>query len=327
MTRTEQLKEYRDQLLTAIVSCQSCQPWEGGPIWVIGKQTALDELLDDCGVPEDEDLREEILTDLDCPGCGDSLSDHYEVGVKFDFEIAHERAVDLADEEFGGQLWEFATFLEKYPMLGADHPVGRLILDKISSFPKVWLETSTWFRARRIEHGRELGIEDLRLPDPRTVLIPPARFNHLGQAHWYLANSDVAAATEIIKEGESIVWMQKWVVEGLEQILDLVVFGPDDLEPVSNSTVEELPLLATAMIFGGHLNQDVDRTASWKPEYFIPVYVADAAKRAGFKAIRFSSTRCYSDPNLVVFDADAPVKPDGTPFTFNLGPLARRCEF
>ena len=72
------------------------------------------------------------------------------------------------------------------------------------------------------------------------------------------------------------------------------------------------------MIFGDHLRQDVDRAASWKPEYFIPVYVADAAKRAGFKAIRFTSTRAYSEPNLVVFDNNAPVKPDGDPYTFKL---------
>ena len=113
MSRTQQIEEYRDQLRTEIVSCQTCQPGEGGPIWVIGKRTPLNEVLDDCNVPEDEDLREEILADLDYPGCGDSLSEHYDVGVKFDFEIAHDRAVDLANEEFGGQLWEFAAFLEK----------------------------------------------------------------------------------------------------------------------------------------------------------------------------------------------------------------------
>ena len=32
MSRTRQLEEYRDQLRTAIVSCRTCQPWEGGPI-------------------------------------------------------------------------------------------------------------------------------------------------------------------------------------------------------------------------------------------------------------------------------------------------------
>ena len=137
MDGAERIDEYRGRLLSTIVSCQSCQPWEQGPVWVIGRRTVLAEVMDDCGVPFDnEDLREEILSDLDCPGCGDSLSDHYEVGVKFDFEIAHERAVDRARDEFGDRLWEFSHFLEKYPMLGANHEVGNLILEDIQSFPK-----------------------------------------------------------------------------------------------------------------------------------------------------------------------------------------------
>ena len=198
----------------------SCQPWDGGPVWVIGKQTDLDEVLDDCGVPEDEELRHRVLADLDCPNCCDNLSEHHEVGVKFDFEIEHERAVDRAIGEFGDQLWEFAAFLKEYPMLGAAHPVGRLILDSIGSFPRTRLDESTWYRARRVKHGRELGVDDMRVPDPQAVPVRSGRFNHQGQAHWYLASSEHTAAEEVVKEGESIVWMQKWVVEHLEPILN-----------------------------------------------------------------------------------------------------------
>lgn len=329
MSREEKLEEYRDCLRKRIASCQTCQPWDDGPVWVFGQPTILSEVLDDCGVPQDDSLQEEILANLECPNCGDNLSEHFEVGVKFDFEIAHERAVDLANEKYGEQLKEFAAFLEKYPMLGADHPVGRLILIELKSFPKTRrkrLEKSTWYRARRVKDGREPRPTDLGLADSQAVS-SPGRFNHLGQAHWYLADSDATAAMEVVKEDEAIVWMQKWVVEGLERVLDLVVFGPDDPEPVSDSMVEALPLLATAMIFGGHLNQEVDRTANWKPQYFIPIYVADAAKRAGFEAIRFSSSRSYGDPNLVIFNEDAVITADGEPFQFNLGDWARRCPF
>ncbi len=328
MDGAEDVEDYRGRLLSTIVSCQSCQPWENGPVWVIGKPIELEEAMDNCGVPLDnQDLREAILSDLVCPGCGDSLSEHHDVGVKFDFEIAHERAVDRAKEEFGERLWEFSRFLEKYPMLGANHEVGSLILKGIQSFPKACLEGSTWFRARRIENGRELDVEDMRVPDPERVAIPPGRFNHLGQAHWYLASSEHAAAREVLDKGEAIVWMQRWTVERLDSILDLVVFGPDDPEPVTDARAEDLPLLATAMIFGDHLNRDVDRRAGWRPEYFIPVYVADAAKHAGFKGIRFTSTRSYMDVNLVLFSSDAPVKADGRPFTYNVKAYGREFPF
>ena len=224
MDGAEHIDEYRGRLLSMIVSCPNCQPWEKGrPVWVIGKPTQLEEVMDNCGVPlANEALRDALLSDLDCPGCGDSLSEHYEVGVKFDFEIAHERAVDRAKERFGDRLWEFSRFLEKYPMLGANHEVGNLILEEIQSFPNACLEGSTWFRARRIEDGRELDVDDMRVPDPDRVAIPPGRFNHLGQAHWYLAGSERAAAREVLDKGEAIVWIQRWTVERLDSLLDQI---------------------------------------------------------------------------------------------------------
>ena len=233
MSREQELEEYRERLRATIVSCQTCQPWEGGPVWVVGKRSDLGEVLDSCGIPEDEVLREEILGGLDCPGCSDNLDAHHEVGVKFDFESAHERAVDRAKEEFGGQLRDFAGFLEKYPMLGADHHVGRLILDEIKSFPRTRrrrLKKSTWYRARRVTDGRELQTTDLGPPPPNAVS-SPGRFNHLGQVHWYLAYSDVTAAMEVVKEDEVIVWMQKWVVKGLERVLDRIRLPGPGQEP------------------------------------------------------------------------------------------------
>ncbi len=45
------------------------------------------------------------------------------------------------------------------------------------------------------------------------------------------------------------------------------------------------------------------RDSPWKPEYFVPRYIADCAKEAGFRAIRFRSARAFGT-NLVVFEWD-----------------------
>ena len=45
MDRAECIDEFRDRLLSTIVSCQNCQPWEKGPVWVIGKRTELEEVI------------------------------------------------------------------------------------------------------------------------------------------------------------------------------------------------------------------------------------------------------------------------------------------
>ena len=149
LSREQRIDRYKDVVAQTIVSCPNCQPWEGGPVWVVGRRTDLDEVLDTCGVPEDEDFREEVVAGICCPGCGDSIDAWPEVGIRFDFETAHERAIKRAERRFGPKLYAFASFLETFPMLGASHPVGRRILKEIGAFPKARLKRGTWFRARR----------------------------------------------------------------------------------------------------------------------------------------------------------------------------------
>jgi hypothetical protein len=289
-------------------------------VWVVGLCTDIEDVLNDCGVPEDDDFRSEVLSGVNCPGCGDSIDSWTEVGVRFAFEIEHDNAVERAGTRYDRKLCAFSEFLEKYPMLGAAHPMGRRILKEIGGFPRARLKRATWFRARRLGDGRELCPDDMRVPDPEKAIVSPGRFNHLGQAHWYLASSEYTAVSEVVDEGEDIAWLQKWIVNPVEPVLDLVQFGADDPFPVTDAKATDLPLLATAMIFGGHLNRPSDRRRGWKPEYFIPHFIADAAKSAGFRGIRFSSTRGL-DVNLVIFDSDAPVEADGQPFLYNLKDL------
>ena len=57
------------------------------------------------------------------------------------------------------------------------------------------------------------------------------------------------------------------------------------------------------------------RDSPWKPEYFVPRYIADCAREAGFKAIRFQSARAYGT-NIVLFEwDDASIRPLGEPQT------------
>ena len=315
-TRAQRIDRYKILVQGNVVSCPNCQPWEGGPVWVVGQRTDLSELLDTLGVPEGETFRGEVLEGIECPGCRDAISSWYEVGVRFPFEVDHERAIERAETRYGTKLRDFAEFLERLPMLGASHPLGRRILKEIGGFPKARLEPASWFRARRIKSGKRFTSDDLRIPDPSDVL-SPGRFNHLGQAHWYLADNEYTAVAEVVGDGEEMAWLQKWQVGPIEPVLDLIVFGADD--PVSRTDVpaKELPLLAAAMIFGGHLNRPVDRKKGWKPEYFLPHYVADAAKGAGFKGIRASSSR-GAGVNLIAFDPGAPILADADPVILDL---------
>jgi hypothetical protein len=317
LTREERIDRHKRIVEEQLASCPQCEPWdEGDTVWVNGNRTNLIDLLNDCGVPQDEQFRDEVIESLRCPECGNAIVGWEDVGVADPQVIDHRKALHKALKRFGTELSDFTSFLEKAPTLGASHPVGRRLLKDMHAFPKTSLERGTWFRARRLESGRVFTPDDLRIPDSDSVLLP-GRFNHLGQAYWYLASSDYTAVKEILGQGEEMAWFQKWIVNPIDPILDLVPFYVDDSDDASDKRAATLPLLATAMIFGGHLNRPVDRERGWKPEYFVPHYVADAAKLSGFKGIRFSSARA-GGTNLVIFDRDAPVEADGEPEILNV---------
>jgi hypothetical protein len=93
LIRDERIEKYRGLVQREIISCPNCQPWEGGPVWVKGHRMDLREVLDNCRVPENEEFRDEVITGLDCPGCGDSIGAWTDVGVRHDFELEHEDAI------------------------------------------------------------------------------------------------------------------------------------------------------------------------------------------------------------------------------------------
>ncbi len=56
-----------------------------------------------------------------------------------------------------------------------------------------------------------------------------------------------------------------------------------------------------------------DPDSPWKPEYFVPRFVADAARAAGFRGILYCSTR-LAGYNAVLFEWTArEVRPEGEP--------------
>jgi hypothetical protein len=66
------------------------------------------------------------------------------------------------------------------------------------------------------------------------------------------------------------------------------------------------------------LYESVDREQAWKPGHFLPRFVMDTAKLAGFLGIRYRSVRATQGMNLVLFGR-------GWPATF-VGPPEKRKE-
>jgi hypothetical protein len=303
----KQIERFVEKVQEDILACPNEQIYDGTAIsW-----SYLEDILIDRHVPKR--LWNDVVNQLRCPKCDSTFQIWYKVGIKPQFEIRHEQRIEKARKRHDEELFKFANFLRSNPYLGALYPTGKRIVKEIEKIAGISITNQNWFRARRVDSPIPMTIDDLRPPDPQKKEIPEGRFNHFGQACWYLADDTTAAAAEVTSSKERLTWVQEWKIEKVSNVLDLRAWQADDDRAYDHEGEPmDFPLLPIALIFGDYLSAKPEKESSWRPEYFVPRFVADAARRAGFSGIWFRSTRSFGE-NLVLFDAHTPLLPVGTP--------------
>jgi hypothetical protein len=238
-----------------------------------------------------------LLRRLNCPGCESRVSFGTLVLTYTPEQLQQARLSRRFDLLYADQLIAFREFLIKYPMLGAEHPFGRLLSKAMMKAKKTVLEPSQWFRATR-----KIG-ESKFQPRPSHESTTANRYNQIGQAAWYLAGDEQTAAVEVIREpksGQPICVAKIKLLKPIS-VLDLrsVLLGEDPLRQwILRNVVDNR--------FISERTSDVEDT---RPEYRVPQFIADLARRRGFRGILYDSTRpsAYNNPeavghNLVVFE-------------------------
>jgi len=303
----KQIERYVEKVQEDILACPNEQIYDGTAVsW-----SYLEDILIDRKVPKR--LWSDVIEQLRCPRCQSTLEIWYKVGTKPQFEIRHEQRIEKAQKRYGEKLFEFTNFLRSNPYLGALHPTGKQIVKEIEKFAGASITDPNWFRARRVDSPIPMTIDDLRPPSPKKHKIPEGRFNHFGQPCWYLSDDPAVAAAEVTSANERLTWVQEWKIEKVSNVLDLRAWQADDDRTYDNEgETIDFPLLPVALIFGDYLSTKPEKESSWRPEYFVPRFVADAARRARFSGIRFRSTRSFGE-NLVLFNAQIPLEPVGEP--------------
>jgi len=297
MVDEDQVAAAKAILEDTITGCVSCLPWaEGETLW-FGSHTDIDDILC-CGHDFDEDVVEEALKHFGCPSCGCPLEVYCEVRVKSDHELKVEELLSKSSEPaIVDRLKRFSNFLSSYPYLGANDPdaTGKEIIETINVTAKAKLHILTFYRARLFDReSRVFKSDEMGAADPASKFIPEGRYNHTGQAFLYLSDREWTAMEEVSKIREDICVMQKYKINDLTDVLDLRA----DYEDLDVS----LSVLQLAIIYNGFVSKVPDHKSSWKPEYFVPRFVADVARNSGFSAILFSSASSGGGENIVVFD-------------------------
>jgi RES domain len=129
------------------------------------------------------------------------------------------------------------------------------------------------------------------------------RFNFIGQAAWYLGCDVQTAAVEVLRKPQPKRPFAVATVRILERlpVLDLRrgLWGEN---PAGNWILKEV-------VSRRFVSEPTDEVDDSRPQYRIPQYVADLARRRRLRGILYDSTRpsAYNNPeafgyNLVVFD-------------------------
>ncbi len=194
------------------------------------------------------------------------------------------------DGRLAAEIEGLAAHLARFPYLGLGHPVGERIAAAVAQAPKVTLDAAEWHRARLPEGPERYDPADLG-PPPATRA--EGRFNHYGQTVFYLASTRPGACAETAEARRAIIWVQRWRVRRFRGLLDLA----GAVGPAGRGVEAALLTAGLNAVFRRHRP---DPDSPWKPEYFVPRFVADVARAAGFRGILSCSTR-FDGYNAVLF--------------------------
>lgn len=300
-----QEEKHRSKIQSKISYCYNCQPCDGGIFWILGNQTCLEDLMDDCRIPLR--YRENILPWLSCSNCGTADFTLYtDVGTPTESEKRLTAWHSKANVMHKKHVQSFEEHLLNSPTLALGHSFGRRILKEIREhkLPTTCVQ-GKFFRARKINSDQIFKVKDML----QAPLGKPSdgRFNHAGQSHLYLSTERNAALREVLDQ-DCIAWVTSLTLtEPIDKILDLDLQWSDDISDTESLLLHALTIKRTLIRSDRNLEK-------WTPDYYLTKFIMDCAKSCGYKGIRYTSAKESSSSNIVLFYPDhIKNKKDGKP--------------
>ncbi len=293
MATKSKIKKARQYLLNQIVACFNCRPFVEDEIVWQNPHTDLANLLIDFSLTDEE--WKLLLEDLKCPKCKHPLEtqcDEVEIKSEYDYKV-EQIFKKIEHEKIINKLYEFNKFISEYPYLGLDTKIGKQIYSLIKDGKTHSIKSEEWYRARKLNNeNRIFSSEEMSAPNPNKVYIKEGRYNHTGQPFLYLSNFEETAFLEIKEDRNNLCVIQKFQIQHLNNLLDLRS-NYDNIDP-------DIDLLYWAIIYNGFVSEKPNNKSSWKPEYFVPRFIADVARFFKYNGIIYSSAVSGGE-NLVLF--------------------------
>lgn len=290
--------------LTGCIYCHATYDREDDEYYFYEPSCSFEQLLDEIGFDENE--KEILYENAVCPCCGCNLDAESEITVNeyYHEEIYHAKYIEKLTKDIKPQIIDFNNYLIKYPYLGCKHKIGKKLFNDIKDLEKINIEDAVYYRARG-PHGNEIFTNVSMLPpDPNDskVKLTEGRFNHYGQAHWYLGNSKQLCGAESSHKKNCILWFQKIKIKKAENILNLSKEYISNYFTPDNTDMYSLPVTVAALLLSGFITKPQEKEGSWKPEYILTRFIADICKEQGINGILYPSSLYQTGINLVIFD-------------------------
>jgi hypothetical protein len=237
---------------------------------------------------------------LYCPQCEARLYENSWIMRCDAEEQPYRQFVARCSVKYGTKLSDFERHLSRFPSLGILHRLGRSIWRAVSRFPAKTIRQERFIRVRRFNGDSELAKikrEGMGAPDPLVCAIKGGRYNHEGQSFLYMSSDEETGIAEQFDRPDSekpltgTCAIQEFEVRNMDSVLDL-------------TQASHPSLLYSALVHEGTLSKEIVHSSSWKPEYLVPRFVADAARAKGFKAMLYRTCKVFfaQGLNLVIFE-------------------------
>jgi hypothetical protein len=234
---------------------------------------------------------------LTCPRCESRVRPGTFVVAANQDQIRQSIQSRKFDKLYRREIEAFRSFVIQYPMLGARHRFGELLRKVMKRAKKTALEPRSWFHATTTLEGPALT------PRTREQAEKAGRYHQCGQIALYLGSDEKTAVVEKLRHPKPGIPLRIAEVALREPlpVLDLrmALWGEN---PAGHWVLRNV-------VDSRFVSEPTNESDKSRPQYRVPQYVADLARKHGFRGILYDSTRpsAYNNPeavgcNLVLFE-------------------------